>query len=329
MRSPAFLSDLETIPVDKLYERLKESGCVLLKDDPEIAAFGKEQRKQHDKESDRVKASHKGQIFERCYYHLGIDHPHIRYEGNKLQSDAHFNARHMLSFSPSSASTEKEYYPDDQSFMKQFNELVRKNPLTKNVMARIDLVYKLYTIALAMVECGRAPDFSNAPAFNSDGAYKTPWVLPDPVGTSRTLGDNTRIFGGCGSLLNHLSSGPAQSYFSNSFECPFSSGGFGTNPIHKNSLGYVGPTHVYAITYKDEAYKYGESARGYRQSDGKSIRAEEQVRQLRRMYGEGFKSEILREYPSKKEAREGETQRIQRFRGFFGDNTLPGNKGKH
>jgi hypothetical protein len=107
-------------------------------------------------------------------------------------------------------------------------------------------------------------------------------------------------------------------------------GSGGTRPIHKNSLGYVGPTHVYAITYKDEAYKYGESARGYRQSDGKSIRAEEQVRRLNKLYGaDAFESRVLKEYPSKLEAREAETARIHRFRGLFGNNTLPGNKGDH
>ena len=97
--------------------------------------------------------------------------------------------------------------------------------------------------------------------------------------------------------------------------------------IHKNSLDYVGDTHVYAIKdSKGATYRIGESAQGVRVRDGASIRAEQQVRKLRRETGKAYKSEILKTFPSKRAAREYETPLIERFKRMHGQNTLPGNK---
>jgi RHS repeat-associated protein len=100
--------------------------------------------------------------------------------------------------------------------------------------------------------------------------------------------------------------------------------------VHKNSLRYVGETHIYRIVAPDgTTYKIGESARGTRISDGLSIRAEEQVRRLVRESGPGFWSEIRQTFSTKAEARAYERQLIQRFRDMFGDDALPGNKSYH
>lgn len=97
--------------------------------------------------------------------------------------------------------------------------------------------------------------------------------------------------------------------------------------IHKNSLVYVGDTHVYRIIGPEgTSYKVGESAQGLRVTDGASIRAEQQVRALQRETGEIYKSEILRSLPDKASARQYETQLIERFRRIYGANALPGNK---
>jgi hypothetical protein len=99
------------------------------------------------------------------------------------------------------------------------------------------------------------------------------------------------------------------------------------NVIHKNSLEYVGDTHVYRIVGPDGAtYKIGESAQGARVSDGASIRAEQQVRALQRESGDVYKSEILQNFPDKASARQYETQLIERFRRIYGESALPGNK---
>ena len=100
--------------------------------------------------------------------------------------------------------------------------------------------------------------------------------------------------------------------------------------IHKNSLKYIGETHVYRIKGPDgTTFKIGESARGVRQSDGLSIRAEQQVRQLIREKGPGFESEIRKTFGSKAEARDYERRLIERFRRRYGEDTLPGNKSDH
>lgn len=63
--------------------------------------------------------------------------------------------------------------------------------------------------------------------------------------------------------------------------------------VHKNSLEYVGDTHVYAIRGPDgSAYKIGMSAQGTRPIDGLSNRAEQQVRKLIREDGSGYRSQI-------------------------------------
>jgi len=97
--------------------------------------------------------------------------------------------------------------------------------------------------------------------------------------------------------------------------------------VHKNSLDYVGETHVYRIIGPDGAtYKIGESARGLRISDGLSIRAEQQVRALQRETGNFYKSEIIDTFSDKRSARQYETQLIERFRRIYGSDALPGNK---
>jgi len=95
---------------------------------------------------------------------------------------------------------------------------------------------------------------------------------------------------------------------------------------HRNSLDYVGDTHVYRVKGPDGTYKIGESAQGVRVSDGASIRAEQQVRQLQRQTGDEFRSDIRKTFPDKASARDYETRLIERFRRMYGADTLPGNK---
>jgi hypothetical protein len=98
-------------------------------------------------------------------------------------------------------------------------------------------------------------------------------------------------------------------------------------PPHKNSLDYVGETHVYRIKGPDgSTYKIGESAQGTRMRDGASIRAEQQARALRKETGDNYETEIRKTFPEKASARDYETRVIERFRRMYGDDTLPGNK---
>jgi len=86
------------------------------------------------------------------------------------------------------------------------------------------------------------------------------------------------------------------------------------------------PTHVYVIRNPlGQSWKVGESAAGTRMSDGASIRAEAQVRDLIRRYGPGYTSEIREWFPGKAPGRAYETDLIESFRRFFGDDKLPGN----
>ena len=94
---------------------------------------------------------------------------------------------------------------------------------------------------------------------------------------------------------------------------------------HKNSLSYVGDTHVYRIKGSDGTYKIGESTQGVRKHDGASIRAEQQVRELQRETGEIYESKILKDFPDKRSAVEYQNQLRDRFRQRYGEDTLPGN----
>lgn len=97
--------------------------------------------------------------------------------------------------------------------------------------------------------------------------------------------------------------------------------------VHKNSLGYVGKTHVYRVKGPDgSTYKIGESAQGVRVGDGASIRGEQQARRLIRETGDTYTTEIRKILPDKAKARNYETRVIDRFRRIFGQDTLPGNK---
>lgn len=100
--------------------------------------------------------------------------------------------------------------------------------------------------------------------------------------------------------------------------------------IHKNSLEYIGDTHVYRIKRPDgTTFMIGESARGVRAGDGLSIRVEEQVRRLQRETGDTFSSEIRKTFGSKAEARDYERRLIERFQRMYGEDALPGNKSYH
>jgi RHS repeat-associated protein len=89
--------------------------------------------------------------------------------------------------------------------------------------------------------------------------------------------------------------------------------------IHKNSLKYVGETHVYAIRNPDGTlYKVGESAQGVRARDGLSIRAEQQARALLRQTGDLHRTEIRQTFGGKASARAYETRFIQTYERFFG-----------
>jgi hypothetical protein len=104
-------------------------------------------------------------------------------------------------------------------------------------------------------------------------------------------------------------------------------GGAAKTAPHKNSLDYVGETHVYRIKGPDgSTYKIGESAQGTRVRDGASIRAEQQARALRKETGDNYETEIRKTFPDKASARDYETRVIERFRRMYGDDTLPGNK---
>lgn len=95
--------------------------------------------------------------------------------------------------------------------------------------------------------------------------------------------------------------------------------------IHKNSLKYVGDTHVYAILGPDGSlFKVGESARGVRVGDGASIRAEEQARALFKETGDVYRTEIRQSFGGKADARAYETRFIQTYERLFGQRP-PGN----
>jgi len=97
------------------------------------------------------------------------------------------------------------------------------------------------------------------------------------------------------------------------------------NPVHKNSLNYVGDTHVYVIRGPDGSlYKVGESAQGVRVSDGASIRAEQQARRLQRETGDFYTTEIRQGFDGKADARAYETRFIQTYERLYGKRP-PGN----
>jgi len=98
--------------------------------------------------------------------------------------------------------------------------------------------------------------------------------------------------------------------------------------VHKNSLEYVGETHVYRIIGPDgKTYKIGQSSQGVRATDGASIRGAMQARRLSRETGDEYGCQILRTFPDKRSACEYERWLIRRLRSIFGPNALPGNKG--
>ena len=97
--------------------------------------------------------------------------------------------------------------------------------------------------------------------------------------------------------------------------------------IHGNARAYVGETHVYVIRdMEGRAWKIGESMQGVNRL-GESKRARAQANKLMKQTGQRFETDILKVFETKDAARTYETQLIERFRGMYGHNRLPGNKG--
>jgi hypothetical protein len=99
--------------------------------------------------------------------------------------------------------------------------------------------------------------------------------------------------------------------------------------IHKNSLNFNGPTHIYEVknVTKGTIHKIGESAQGL-DKQGLSKRAEQQARKLHNETGEQFESRVLEWHPGKRSARRRETQLIMSAKAKD-PKALPGNKGVH
>jgi hypothetical protein len=53
----------------------------------------------------------------------------VYYEGNKLYSTGHFIAQHYVDFYGKEDGRSSFYYPDDQTYMKEFNTLSRDLPI--------------------------------------------------------------------------------------------------------------------------------------------------------------------------------------------------------
>ena len=97
--------------------------------------------------------------------------------------------------------------------------------------------------------------------------------------------------------------------------------------IHKNSLDYKGPTHVYKITKGNEVQKVGESAQGL-DKFGKSRRAESQARKLWRETGEAHETEVIAHFGGKRSAKTFEHETIMDIRSKD-PKALPLNKNNH
>jgi hypothetical protein len=97
----------------------------------------------------------------------------------------------------------------------------------------------------------------------------------------------------------------------------------------RNGLDWEGPTHVYSIRGPRGTHKIGESAAGRRIVDGASKRGEAQVRRLARNSGAPHRSRVLKEFPTKSEARAYQTRLIDRMRRRHGPRALPGNLNRY
>lgn len=85
-------------------------------------------------------------------------------------------------------------------------------------------------------------------------------------------------------------------------------------------------------TTKKKAYKVGESTQGKRKQYGKSKRAEAQKRKLEKETGDKYKTKIIKEFDSKKEAYDYENKLIERTKRLYekhGYRALEGNKNNH
>ena len=96
--------------------------------------------------------------------------------------------------------------------------------------------------------------------------------------------------------------------------------------MHKNSLDYIGSSHVYVIRDREgNLYKIGETAQRVNQN-GESIRAKAQTEKILQETGEVYTSGILNHFDNKRDAVNYQDQLRDRYRSLFGNELLPGNR---
>ena len=119
--------------------------------------------------------------------------------------------------------------------------------------------------------------------------------------------------------------GTQTNIISSQAELPFDDLPARSRPPHLNSKSSDVPAHMYIIQNDTtgELYKFGESARGIG-SNGKSIRAEEQVNELNKSGTDTFSSRVTAVFKNKAAARKSEKYLIRLFTRSMGKRP-PGN----
>ena len=102
----------------------------------------------------------------------------------------------------------------------------------------------------------------------------------------------------------------------------------GQKQVHRNSLQDVGDSHVYKMVdvENNQVYKTGESSGRIRMRDGKSLRAESQVRRLARQFNRPFESTIMAKTNGKAASRATESRLIAHYRSIYEQDKIPGNE---
>jgi hypothetical protein len=158
------------------YAKLKQAGAFFLNEEEALAYVVEERKKRQALEMEWIKAAHPHLHFIRSYFAFDADHLHISYDQETLRPSLDLIARYSMVFYDEEGGYQRCYYPDEQSYLKEFNRLLSSHPFLVPVMSRLHIIYRLDAVACAMLSCERAPDFSYTPDFSDD--YGTTWEVP-------------------------------------------------------------------------------------------------------------------------------------------------------
>ena len=245
IKSSTILSSISDYSKEAALRFYRKNNAIILSDSDEFYDLEYSKIRDHKYEHSYIER-HVGSdlTFDRCRVMFDVCNPSIIVRNNKIISTAYSQAQHYFEYKDANGNNYPKIIPLEKSFMSKFNKLGHSDPLSKKKFARLDIAYKLYSIACAYVENGRVPNFPDT----QQEYVETPMLLPPLLkicissACGKDCGDEMSIFGGV--AFNSVVKSQSNLYVSTLTASPWAQAGYNSEKykdapsVTLSQLGY-------------------------------------------------------------------------------------------